>query len=71
MPTLSGLAMTLLMFACIWLVARKTQPYFVPQQKELGKLNGFTEEMISGQKAILLFSREKKVETEFADINGK
>ena len=67
--TLVALAMTPLMFACSRLIARRTMPFFVAQQRELGRLNGFIEEAISGQKVIALFSREGSAGSEFSDIN--
>ncbi|GAB6087514.1 ABC transporter ATP-binding protein [Alkaliphilus crotonatoxidans] len=67
--TLIGLAATPLMFLLTRLIVKAAQPYFVRQQEELGKLNGYIEEMVSGQKAVLLFSQEEKVKRQFASIN--
>ena len=47
----------------------KTQPLFVKKQKILGDLNGYIEENISGQKAVLLFSQEDEVKDRFKVIN--
>ncbi len=52
-------------------IVKKTGPYFAKQQAELGKLNGYIEEMVSGQKTVQLFSREKTVEAEFIKINER
>lgn len=52
-------------------IAKRTHLFFKSQQKELGNLNGYIEEIISGQKAVLLFSREEKVKKEFAEINKR
>ena len=46
-----------------------TQPLFIKKQSSLGELNGYIEEMVSGQKAVLLFSQEEKVKKEFSKIN--
>lgn len=67
--TLIGLVTTPVMFVVMRLIVKRTQPYFIKQQKELGNLNGYIEEMISGQKAILLFSKEEYVKDEFSKIN--
>ena len=67
--TLIGLVTTPVMFIIMRMIVKSTQPYFIKQQKELGRLNGYIEEMISGQKAILLFSKEEYVKGEFAKIN--
>ncbi|GFP75275.1 ABC transporter ATP-binding protein [Clostridium fungisolvens] len=69
--TLIGLLTTPLMFVMTKLVVGKTQPFFITQQKELGNLNGYIEEMVSGQKAILLFSKEEHVKEEFSKINKR
>ena len=58
-----------LMFLGTRFLARRTQPYFDSQQLELGKLNGFIEETISGQKVVKLFSHEKNAEQDFSEIN--
>lgn len=47
----------------------KTQPLFVKKQKTLGDLNGYIEEIMSGQKAVLLFSQEDEVKDKFKVIN--
>lgn len=52
-------------------IAKRTHVFFKSQQKELGNLNGYIEEIISGQKAVLLFSREEKVKSEFSAINKR
>ena len=44
-------------------------PYFEKQQKEVGKLNAFVEERISGIKIVSLFRKEKLNQEEFAVIN--
>ncbi|HEY5561201.1 MAG TPA: ABC transporter ATP-binding protein [Clostridiaceae bacterium] len=69
--TLIGMITILLLLIITKLIVKKTQPYFVKQQKELGNLNSYIEEMISGQKAVLLFSQEDKVKKEFSIINGR
>ncbi len=39
------------------------------QQMDLGTLNGYIEEMVSGQKAVKLFSQEEQVKTRFGTLN--
>ena len=53
------------------LLVRLTQPSFKAQQKELGLMNGYIEEHISGQKIILTYGQEEKVEQEFEKINHR
>lgn len=43
--------------------------YFIRQQQELGKVNGYIEEMISGQKVVKVFNHEKMVIQDFKKIN--
>lgn len=43
--------------------------YFVVQQKDLGQLNGYIEEMISGQKVVKLFNHEKQAIEQFNTLN--
>jgi ATP-binding cassette subfamily B multidrug efflux pump len=69
--TLIGMLTTPLMFILTKFIVKHTQPYFISQQKELGNLNSYVEEMISGQKAVLLFSKEEHVKSEFSDINKR
>ncbi len=54
-----------------WKIAGKTRKLFVTQQKELGELNGYIEEIVSGQRVVKAFSREKESIKEFADINNR
>lgn len=69
--TLIGLLTTPLMFILTRLIVKITQPFFIKQQKELGNLNGYIEEIVSGQKAVLLFSKEEHVKEEFSKINSR
>lgn len=69
--TLIGLLTTPLMFLITKVIAVKAQSFFTKQQYELGRLNGYVEEMVSGQKVVKVFSREKEVENEFNEINKK
>lgn len=50
-------------------IMKSTQPLFIKKQGDLGKLNGYIEEMVSGQKAVLLFGQEENVKKEFDHIN--
>lgn len=69
--TVIGLVMTPFMFLLTKLIVNKTQPFFTKQQRELGNLNSYIEETISGQKAVLLFSQEEHAKEEFAKINNR
>ena len=43
--------------------------FFIAQQNDLGKINGFVEEMINGQKVIKVFCYEEKAIEQFEKIN--
>ncbi len=53
------------------LISKRTRKYFKRQQESLGELNGHIEEMITGQKTVLAFSRTGIVIDEFDEINKK
>lgn len=69
--TLFTMLIVPLMLFCTGMVARRTRLLFVDQQKELGHLNGFIEETISGQKVVKLFSREEDNILEFEKCNQR
>ena len=50
-------------------VIKKSGSYFGSQQKSLGDLNGFIEEMIDGQKVIKVFTHEEKAKEDFDKLN--
>jgi ATP-binding cassette subfamily B protein len=52
-------------------IAKITQRQFKGQQQELGSLNGFIEETVSGQKVALLFHQEERMAGQFSEANAK
>ena len=50
-------------------VASNSAKFFIGQQKALGKVNGYVEEMITGQRVVKVFCREETCKTEFNEIN--
>ena len=62
---LFNLLLTVLSLFVIRRVASASAANFVRQQNSLGKLNGFAEEMMSGQKVVKVFTHEKKCMEEF------
>lgn len=48
---------------------KKAQPFFVAQQDTIGELNGYVEEMYSGQTEIAAFGREESIIQEFEEIS--
>ena len=47
----------------------KSGKYFVKQQQSVGKVNGYIEEMINGQKVIQVFTREAETVEGFDELN--
>ena len=48
---------------------KKTRPLYAKRSAAYGQMNGFTEEMFSGQKTILAYAHEKQVCENFSRIN--
>ena len=69
--TLVALVLTALMLFISGKVANISGKYFGIQQKELGGLNGYIEEMMEGQKVIKVFSHESQSIAEFEERNQK
>lgn len=68
--------MTLLVLAGVVLmtfiaknIGGKSAKYFVKQQKSLGKVEGYIEEMIEGQKVVKVFCHEERSKSDFDKIN--
>ena len=53
------------------MIARRSGAYFIQQQMDLGRLNGYIEEMIEGQKVVKVFCHEEKAEEGFDKVNDK
>ena len=72
-PILTAVTMTivpLLFFAMRWITSR-TGPLYKIQQKDLGDINGYVEEIVSGQHIVKTFSQEERVIREFSEKNKK
>lgn len=67
--TLATLITVPLMFFSARKIVSKSRTYFQAQQASLGTLNGYIEEMISGQKVVKVFGYEKKVQADFDALN--
>lgn len=58
-----------LMLSITGKVAGKSGKYFIKQQESIGKVNGYIEEMINGQKVIKVFTYEDEAKEHFDKIN--
>ena len=61
----------IIMFAYIQFSGKRSRYYFSHQQRYLGSLNGFIEEMIQGQKVVKVFNHEEANMEEFKERNTK
>ena len=57
--------MMVLIMAITYFLAKGSRKYFARLQKEVSNINGYSEEMFSGQKVIKVFSREKETIADF------
>ena len=68
-PTFLTLAMVGVMAFATSKIAEKSSAYFVKQQKDLGAVNGYIEEMMEGQKVVKVFCHEEKSVEQFRRLN--
>ena len=69
--TLLTLAMICLMVFATSKIAGKSSLYFTEQQKDLGIVNGYIEEMMDGQKVVKAFCHEEKSIEQFKKLNDE
>jgi ATP-binding cassette subfamily B multidrug efflux pump len=69
--TLVALVILPVSFGLIGLVVRKSQGYFITQQKTLGQINGHVEEMFSGHTVMKAFNGEARSTKKFSGINNE
>ncbi|MFC7373535.1 ABC transporter ATP-binding protein [Fictibacillus iocasae] len=70
-PLLTALTLIIvpMLFAGMKWITARTGPLYKKQQKNTGVLNGYIEEIISGQRIVKSFSQEKRVTAEFLEKN--
>ncbi|MFR7590556.1 MAG: ABC transporter ATP-binding protein [Longibaculum sp.] len=65
---------SMIMLCIMMVVSRRlgslSGKYFIEQQNDIGKVNGYIEEMISGQKVVKVFNYEEKAIQGFREINN-
>lgn len=69
--TLVTLMMVVVMQFALQKIMRKSGRYFGAQQRQLGKENGYIEEMMEGAKVVKVFTHEQKAIEEFNQINDE
>lgn len=67
---LTFIVIPLMMLGMKWITAR-TSRLFKAQQRNLGDLNGFVEETLSGQRIVKAFSREAAVIEKYRELNKR
>ena len=67
--TLITFGMLVVMMFAVKTIGGRSRRYFAAQQKAVGQVNGFIEEMIEGQKVIKVFNHEETAKREFAALN--
>ena len=67
--TLMIVLMLLVMFAITRMVSSRSSLHFKKQQKVMGTVNGYIEEIIEGQKVVKVFCHEDEVKKAFAKLN--
>ncbi|HAB60518.1 MAG TPA: ABC transporter, partial [Lachnospiraceae bacterium] len=67
--TLVTIVMVIVMLIVTKKIASKSGTYFIDQQRYLGKVNGFIEEMMEGQKVVKVFCHEEENLKRFEEIN--
>lgn len=72
-PLLTLVTMTIipLMYLGMKWITKRTGPLYKLQQADLGELNGYVEETVSGQHVVKTFSQEDRVIAEFKERNKK
>lgn len=66
---------SLVMIGVVTIVSKKltslSGKFFMEQQKDIGAVNGYIEEMMEGQKVVKVFNHENKAMEEFNELNDK
>ena len=61
--------MLFVMMLAVKFIGGRSRRYFMQQQKAVGEVNGYIEEMIEGQKVIKVFNHEAAAKREFQALN--
>ena len=69
--TVLTVLMIFLMLQVTKRISAKSSEYFIAQQKNIGSLNGYIEEMMEGQKVVKVFCHEEKSREEFRKRNDQ
>ncbi|MGN0374452.1 MAG: ABC transporter ATP-binding protein [Butyrivibrio sp.] len=67
--TILSLLMVGVMLFVTGKISKKSGSYFIAQQRDIGKLNGYIEEMMEGQKVVKVFCHEEECKKDFKKLN--
>ncbi|MBQ7668467.1 MAG: ABC transporter ATP-binding protein [Clostridia bacterium] len=67
--TIVELLMTPIMFTIVGKITKRSSKYFVEQQSNLGKVNGYIEEIMTGEKVVKVFCHEQIAIDTFDELN--
>ena len=68
--TLLIIVMVAVMVGVVRKIGSQSGKYFIRQQKDLGVLNGYIEEMMEGQKVVKVFCHEEETKKKFYELNN-
>ena len=69
--TVISVITAVVMFSVTGTFTRLSARYYIRQQRALGKVDGFIEEMLDGQKVVKVFCHEEKAKEDFHRINER
>ena len=69
--TLCAIVSSLIGFALVSIIVKKSQKHFIAGQKHLGELNGHIEEIYGGHTIVKAYNAENEAKQEFSAINKK
>ncbi|MCD8087290.1 MAG: ABC transporter ATP-binding protein/permease [Oscillospiraceae bacterium] len=69
--TLVSVCMVIVMLLVSGRLSGRSGAYYVQQQKDLGTVNGYIEEMMEGQRVVKVFCHEEKSLEQFKELNHK
>ncbi len=67
--TLVTILFTLVLVFATRFLTKRSGVFFLKQQRDLSRINGFCEETFEGQKVVKVFNHEEKAKEEFENIN--
>ncbi len=68
---LCAIASTIIGFAAMALVIKKSQKYFIEQQKRIAEIDGVIEEVYAGQTVIRTYNAQDETKEKFEKVNSK